>query len=43
MILKDQEPVIPTMIGIVIGFLVMTVPLGLLLDWVERRRAVAAR
>lgn len=43
MITQDQEPVIPTMIGIAIGFLVMTVPLGLLLDWVERRRAVAAR
>jgi glutamate transport system permease protein len=41
MITQDQEPVIPTMIGVVIGFLVMTVPLGLLLDWVERRRAVA--
>ncbi len=41
MITRDQEPVIPTMIGIAIGFLIMTVPLGLLLDWVERRRAVA--
>jgi glutamate transport system permease protein len=41
MITQDQEPVIPTMIGITIGFLIMTVPLGLLLDWVERRRAVA--
>lgn len=41
MITQDQEPVIPTMIGIAVGFLVMTVPLGLLLDWVERRRAVA--
>jgi glutamate transport system permease protein len=40
MITQDQEPAIPTMIGIVIGFLVMTVPLGLLLDYVERRRAV---
>ena len=43
MIVHDQEPVIPTLTGIVIGFLVMTVPLSLLLDWVERRRAVAAR
>ncbi len=43
MIVQDQEPVIPTLIGIVIGFLVITVPLGLLLDRVERRRAVAAR
>jgi glutamate transport system permease protein len=41
MITQDQEPVIPTMIGITIGFLVMTVPLGLLLDWIERRRTVA--
>jgi glutamate transport system permease protein len=43
MITQDQEPVIPTMIGIAIGFLIMTVPLSLLLDWVERRREVAAR
>jgi glutamate transport system permease protein len=41
MITQDQEPVISTMIGVTIGFLVMTVPLGLLLDRVERRRAVA--
>jgi glutamate transport system permease protein len=41
MITQDQEPIIPTLIGVVIGFLIMTVPLGLLLDWVERRRAVA--
>jgi glutamate transport system permease protein len=41
MITQDQEQVIPTLIGVAIGFLVMTVPLGLLLDWVERRRAVA--
>jgi glutamate transport system permease protein len=41
MVTQDQEPVIPTMIGVTIGFLIMTVPLGLLLDWVERRRAVA--
>jgi glutamate transport system permease protein len=40
MITQDQEQVIPTMIGVAIGFLVMTVPLGLLLDFVERRRAV---
>ncbi|HEX5595260.1 MAG TPA: amino acid ABC transporter permease [Micromonosporaceae bacterium] len=37
------EPIIPVFIGISIGFLIMTVPLGLLLDRVERRRAVAAR
>lgn len=41
MITQDQEPVIPTMIGVTVGFLIMTVPLGLLLDRVERRRAVA--
>lgn len=35
------EPIIPVFIGIAIGFLIMTVPLGLLLDWIERRRAVA--
>jgi glutamate transport system permease protein len=39
MITQDQEQVIPTMIGVTIGFLVMTVPQGLLLDFVERRRA----
>src|SRR3954454_749734 len=35
------EPAIPVMIGISIGFLIMTVPLGFLLDGIERRRAVA--
>lgn len=35
------EPVIPVFIGVSIGFLIMTVPLGLLLDRAERRRAVA--
>lgn len=34
---------VPVFIGISIGFLIMTVPLGLLLDRVEKRRAVAAR
>lgn len=37
----DNEPVIPMFIGITAGFLVMTIPLSLLLDRVERRRAVA--
>jgi glutamate transport system permease protein len=37
------EPIIPVFIGISIGYLIMTVPLGLLLDSVERRRALAAR
>jgi glutamate transport system permease protein len=35
------EPPIPNMIAISIGFLIMTVPLGILLDRVEKRRAVA--
>jgi glutamate transport system permease protein len=35
------EPTIPIMIGISIGFLIMTVPLGILLDRIEKRRAVA--
>ena len=35
------EPTIPIMIGISVGFLIMTVPLGILLDRVEKRRAVA--
>jgi glutamate transport system permease protein len=34
-------PIIPVFIGISIGYLILTVPLGLLLDRVERRRAVA--
>jgi glutamate transport system permease protein len=34
-------PLIPVFVGISVGYLVMTVPLGLLLDHVERRRAVA--
>jgi len=34
------EPFIPVAIGISIGYLIMTVPLGLLLDWLEKRRAV---
>lgn len=41
-LVTDQaKPVIPVFIGISLGFLVMTVPLGLLLDRVERRRVVA--
>jgi glutamate transport system permease protein len=35
------EPIIPVFIGVSIGFLIMTVPLGLLLDRIERRRTVA--
>jgi glutamate transport system permease protein len=37
----EGQPVIPVFIGISIGYLIMTVPLGLFLDRVERRRAVA--
>jgi glutamate transport system permease protein len=37
----QSKPVIPVFIGIAAGFLIMTVPLGLLLDRVERRRALA--
>ncbi len=33
--------VIPVFVGVAVGFLVMTMPLGLLLDRIERRRAVA--
>lgn len=41
LVTAQGEPVIPVFIGISLGFLVLTVPLGLLLDRVERRRAVA--
>ncbi len=43
--LTSQEglPLIPVFIGISIGYLIMTVPLGILLDQVEKRRAGAAR
>ncbi|MGX6602590.1 amino acid ABC transporter permease [Micromonosporaceae bacterium Da 78-11] len=41
LIVVESEPAIPIMIGISIGFLIMTVPLGILLDRVERRRTVA--
>ncbi|MFS8478224.1 MAG: amino acid ABC transporter permease [Micromonosporaceae bacterium] len=37
----EGEAVIPVFIGISVGFLVMTMPLGLLLDRLEKRRAVA--
>ena len=37
----QSKPVIPVFIGIATGFLIMTVPLGLLLDRIERRRALA--
>ena len=41
LITVQGEPTIPIMIGISIGFLIMTVPLGILLDRIEKRRAVA--
>jgi glutamate transport system permease protein len=44
-VLTSQEglPVIPVFIGIAIGYLVLTIPLGIVLDRIELRRAVAAR
>jgi len=36
----EGEPFIPVAIGVSIGYLIMTVPLGLLLDRLEKRRAV---
>jgi glutamate transport system permease protein len=41
LITAKGESAIPVMIGVTIGFLIMTVPLGMLLDRVERRRSVA--
>lgn len=41
LITVEGEPAIPIMIAISIGFLIMTVPLGILLDRIEKRRAVA--
>ncbi|MBA3488922.1 MAG: ABC transporter permease subunit, partial [Longispora sp.] len=35
------EAIIPVFIGVSIGYLIMTVPLGVLLDRLEARRAVA--
>jgi glutamate transport system permease protein len=44
-VLTSQEgyPVIPVFIGTAAGYLLLTVPLGILLDRIELRRAVAAR
>jgi glutamate transport system permease protein len=39
LITVQGEPTIPVMIGISVGFLIMTVPLGLLLTQIESRRA----
>jgi glutamate transport system permease protein len=35
----DGRPLIPVFIGISVGYLIMTVPMGVVLDHVERRRA----
>ena len=38
---QEGQPLIPVMIGVSIGYLIMTVPLSLVLDVVERRRRLA--
>jgi glutamate transport system permease protein len=40
LVVAQGEPVLPVFVGISVGFLVLTMPLGLLLDRVERQRAV---
>lgn len=41
MVSSGGEPLIPVFIGISVGYLLMTVPLGMLLDRVENKRAVS--
>lgn len=41
LVVAEGEPVLPVFIGISVGFLILTMPLGLLLDRVERSRAVS--
>jgi glutamate transport system permease protein len=41
LVVAQGEPVIPVFIGVAIGFLILTMPLGLMLDRIERRSAVA--
>jgi glutamate transport system permease protein len=41
LVVAQSEPVLPVFVGIAVGFLVLTMPLGLLLDRVEKRRTVA--
>lgn len=41
LVTAEGEAVIPVFIGIALGYLVMTMPLGLLLDRLEKQRAVA--
>jgi glutamate transport system permease protein len=43
LVTAQGDPVVPVFIGIAAGFLLMTMPLGLLLDRVERRRMAATR
>lgn len=43
LVVAQGESVLPVFVGISAGFLVLTMPLGLLLDRVERSRAAAAR
>lgn len=43
LVISQGEPVVPVFIGISVGFLILTMPLGLMLDRVERRRSVKAR
>jgi glutamate transport system permease protein len=38
---QEGQPLIPVMIGVSIGYLIMTIPLSLVLDAVERRRRLA--
>jgi glutamate transport system permease protein len=41
LVVAKGEAVIPVFVGVSIGFLILTMPLGLMLDRLERRRAVA--
>jgi glutamate transport system permease protein len=41
LVVAQGEAVIPVFVGVSIGFLILTTPLGLLLDRIERRSAVA--
>jgi glutamate transport system permease protein len=43
LVTAQGQPVIPVFVGISLGFLLLTMPLGLFLDRVERRRLAAAR
>lgn len=40
---EGGQPLTPVFLGISVGYLIMTIPLGLLLDRVEKKRAVGAR